>query len=361
LRKTVAAAPDSPFRETSMTFASTRRTLLGGAALLVASPALLRAQTRTLNLYSSRHYDTDEALYSDFTKQTGITINRVEAGEDPLLARMQSEGANSPADVLITVDAGRIEKAQSLGLLQPFASEALASRIPANLRDPDGNWFGFSTRARVFLVARDKVAEGAIGSYEDLADPKWKGKVLIRSSTNVYNQSLTGSVLAAHGPEKTEAWARGVVANLARPPRGGDSDQIRAAAAGEGDIAVSNTYYFARLVVSSKPEDREVAAKLRVVFPNQADRGTHVNISAAGIARHAKNIDAAKAFLEYLATPSAQRYFAFGNNEYPVVAGVEPPPHVAAWGTFKVDPLNARVFARNNAEALKIMDRAGWK
>jgi iron(III) transport system substrate-binding protein len=338
-----------------------RRTLLGGTALLLASPAILRAQARTLNLYSSRHYDTDEALYSDFTKQTGIAINRVEAGEDPLLARMQSEGVNSPADVLITVDAGRIEKAREAGLLQPFASEALASRIPANLRDPDGHWFGFSTRARVLMVAKDKVAEGAIGTYEDLADPKWKGKVVIRSSTNVYNQSLTGSILAAHGADKTEAWARGVVANLARPPRGGDTDQIRAVAAGEGDIAVSNTYYLARLARSSKPEDKAVVDKLRVVFPNQGDRGTHVNISGAGIARHAKNLDAAKAFLEYLATPSAQRYFANGNSEYPVVAGVEPNETVGAWGKFKTDSLNARVFARNNAEALRIMDRAGWK
>jgi iron(III) transport system substrate-binding protein len=344
-----------------MNTSPTRRALLGGAALLIASPAILRAQTRVLNLYSSRHYDTDEALYSDFTKQTGITVNRVEAGEDPLLARMQSEGANSPADVLVTVDAGRIERANGLGLLQPFASEALASRIPANLRDPDGHWFGFSTRARVILVAKDKVADGAIATYEDLADPKWKGKVLIRSSTNVYNQSLTGAMLAAHGPEKTEAWARGVVANMARPPRGGDTDQIKAAAAGEGDVAVANTYYFGRLTKSDKPEDKAVVEKLKVVFPNQGDRGTHVNISAAGIARHAKNLDAAKAYLEYLSTPSAQRYFAHGNSEYPVVAGVAPPDHVAAWGTFKADSLNARVFARNNAEALKIMDRAGWK
>lgn len=344
-----------------MPLAPTRRLLLGGAALLVAAPAVLRAQTRVLNLYSSRHYDTDEALYTDFTRQTGITVNRVEAGEDPLIARLQSEGANSPADVLVTVDAGRIERASALGLLQPFASEALASRIPAHLRDPDGHWFGFSTRARVIFVAKDKVADNAIATYEDLADPKWKGKVLIRSSTNIYNQSLTGAMLAAHGEAKTEAWARGVVANMARPPRGGDTDQLRAAAAGEGDIAVSNTYYFGRLARSEKPEDKAVVEKLRIVFPNQGDRGTHVNISAAGIARHAKNLDAAKAWLEYLATPSAQRYFAWGNSEYPVVAGVEPPPHVAAWGTFKVDPLNARVFARNNAEALKIMDRAGWK
>lgn len=344
-----------------MTQSPTRRSLLGGAAFLVAAPALLRAQTRVLNLYSSRHYDTDEALYSDFTKQSGITVNRVEAGEGPLLARLRSEGANSPADVLITVDAGRIENAVREGLLQPFASQTLASRIPAHLRDPDNHWFGFSTRARVLLVAKDKVPDGAIATYEDLADPKWKGKVLIRSSTNIYNQSLTGALLAAHGAEKTEAWARGVVANLARPPRGGDTDQIRAAAAGEGDIAVANTYYFGRLSVSSKPEDKAVVEKLRLVFPNQGDRGTHVNVSAAGLARHSKNLDAGKAFLEYLSTPAAQRYFAFGNSEYPAVAGVEPPPHVAAWGTFKVDQLNARVFARNNAEALKIMDRAGWK
>jgi iron(III) transport system substrate-binding protein len=338
-----------------------RRTFLGSTALLVASPAILRAQTRTLNLYSSRHYDTDEALYSDFTKQTGITVNRVEAGADPLLARLQSEGANSPADVFVTVDAGRAEKARELGLLQPFASEALASRIPANLRDPDAHWFGFSSRARVLVVNKDKVAEGAIATYEDLADPKWKGKVLNRSSTNIYSQSLTGAMLAAHGPEKTEAWVRGMVANFARPPRGGDTDQIKAAAAGEGDVAVTNTYYLGNLAKSSKPEDKAIVDKVRIVFPNQGDRGTHVNISAAGIARNAKNLDAAKAYLEYLATPSAQSYFANGNSEYPVVAGVQPPAQVAAWGSFKQDQLNARVFARNNAEALKIMDRAGWK
>jgi iron(III) transport system substrate-binding protein len=344
-----------------MTLAPSRRAFLGGTALVVAAPSLLRAQNRVLNIYSSRHYDTDEALYSDFTKATGITVNRVEAQPDPLMERMRSEGANSPADVFITVDAGRIERAHQAGLLQPLASETLASRIPASYRDPDGHWFGFSTRARVFLVSKDRVAEGAIGTYEDLADPKWKGKVLIRSSTNVYNQSLTGSILAAHGPEKTEAWAKGVVANFARPPRGGDTDQIKAVAAGEGDVAIANTYYFGGLVRSSKPEDKALVEKVRIVFPNQADRGTHVNISAAGIAKHSKNIEAARSFLEYLSTPSAQRYFAFGNSEYPVVAGVDWPPEVAAWGKFKADSLNAGIFARNNAEALKIMDRAGWK
>ena len=344
-----------------MTFTTTRRAVLGGAALAVLSPALLRAQARQLNLYSSRHYDTDEALYTDFTKTTGITVNRVEAQPDPLIERMRSEGVNSPADVLITVDAGRIERAREAGLLQPFASEALASRIPASYRDPEGHWFGFSTRARVFLVSRERVADGAIRTYEDLADPKWKGKVLIRSSTNVYNQSLTGSILAAHGAEKTEAWARGVVANFARPPRGGDTDQIKAVASGEGDIGIANTYYFGALARSTKPEDKAIVEKVRIVFPNQGDRGTHVNISAAGIARHAKNIEAARAFLEYLSTPSAQRYFAYGNSEYPAVSGVEWPAILTSWGQFKADALNAGVFARNNAEALKIMDRAGWK
>jgi iron(III) transport system substrate-binding protein len=344
-----------------MTTTFTRRTLLGSAAALVASPAVLRAQARALNLYSSRHYDTDEQLYSEFSRQTGITINRVEAEADPLLQRMRSEGANSPADILVTVDAGRIERAREMGLLQPFTSEVLASKIPASYRDPEGHWFGFSTRARVLIVAKDRVAEGAIATYEDLVDSKWKGKVVNRSSTNVYNQSLTGAMLAAHGAEQTEAWCRGLVANFARPPRGGDRDQIKAVAAGEADIAVANTYYLGGLALSDKDEDKDVVAKVRVVSPNQGNRGTHVNISGAGIARHAKNPDAAKAFLEYLATPSAQRYFAFGNSEYPVVAGVEWPPVVKAWGTFKADPLNARVFAANNAEALKIMDRAGWK
>lgn len=343
-----------------MTPAFSRRTVLAASALL-AAPATLRAQTRVLNLYSSRHYDTDEALYSDFTTQTGIRINRIEAQPDPLIERMRAEGAASPADILITVDAGRIERARELDLLQPYNSELLASRIPAAYREPQGHWFGFSTRARVLIVSRQKVGANDIADYEDLANPKWKGRVLNRSSTSIYNQSLTGSILAALGPERTEAWARGVVANFARPPRGGDVDQIRAVAAGEGDIAVANTYYLIGLMRSSRPEDRAVAEKVKVIFPNQVNRGTHVNISGAGIARHAKNLDAARAFLNYLSSPSAQRYFAFGNSEYPVVEGVDWPAELTALGRFKTDSLSAQVFARNNAEALRLMDRAGWR
>jgi iron(III) transport system substrate-binding protein len=316
----------------------------------------------TLNLYSARHYNTDEALYGNFADLSGIKINRIDAEPDPLVERLKAEADKSPCDVFITTDAGRIERARQLGLLQPVASEALMKAVPAHLRDPDNNWFGFSRRARVIVYNKEKVtAATAPQTYEDLADPKWKGKLLIRPSGHIYNQSLVGSLLAASGPEKTEAWAKGVAANLARPPRGGDTDQIKGVAAGEAEIGVANTYYYVTLMRSKKPEDREIAAKLGVVFPNQSNRGTHVNISGGAVARHAPNKEAALRFLEYLVSPQAQRYFAEGNSEYPVVAAVELSAELKSLGTFKEDQLNARVFAQNNAEALKIMDRAGWK
>ena len=331
-----------------------------GSGVFIARRAW--AQGGTLNLYSARHYKTDEALYGNFADLTGVKINRIDAEPDPLIQRLRTEGDKSPCDVFITVDAGRIERAREMGLLQAIDSPVLAKAIPAHLRDPDNTWFGFSKRARVIVFNKEKMqAAAAPQTYEDLADPKWKGKVLIRSSGNIYNQSLTGSILAADGPEKTEAWAKGVAANLARAPRGGDTDQIKAAAAGEGDVAVVNTYYFVNLMRSAKAEDREIVAKLGVIFPNQSNRGTHVNLSAGGIARHAPNKEAAVKFLEYLVSPQAQKYFADGNSEYPVVASAELSPELKALGTFKEDQLNARVFAQNNAEALKIMDRAGWK
>ena len=331
-----------------------------GAGILFLRGA--QAQNGTLNIYSARHYNTDEALYGNFADLSGVRINRIDAEPDPLVERLKAEGDRSPCDVFLTTDAGRIERARQLGLLQPVASEILAAQVPAHLRDPDNTWFGFSKRARVIVYSREKVAAAdAPKSYEDLADPKWKGKLLVRSSGHIYNQSLVGSLLAALGPDKTEAWARGVAANLARPPRGGDTDQIKGVAAGEAEIAVTNTYYLANLMRSKKAEDREVAAKVAVVFPDQAGRGTHVNISGGAIARHAPNRVAAVRFLEYLVSPAAQKYFAEGNSEYPVVAGVGLSPELQALGSFKEDPLNARVFATNNAEALKIMDRAGWK
>jgi len=325
-------------------------------------PQRSQAQAAVLNLYSARHYNTDEALYGNFADLTGIKINRIDAEPDPLVERLRAEGDKSPCDVLITTDAGRIERARQMGLLQPVTSAVLAKSVPAHLRDPDNNWFGFSKRARVIMFNKEKLtAATAPQNYENLADPKWKGKLLIRSSGHIYNQSLVGSLLAALGPEKTEAWAKGVAANLARPSRGGDTDQIKGVAAGEAELCVSNTYYYVNLMRSKKPEDRAVAEKVGVVFPNQSNRGTHVNISGGAVAKYAPNKEAAVKFLEYLVSPPAQKYFAEGNSEFPVVPGVALSPQLASLGTFKEDQLNARVYAQNNAEALKIMDRAGWK
>lgn len=329
-----------------------------GAGAFIARQPLADAK---LNLYSARHYNTDEALYGNFADLTGIRINRVDAEPDPLVERLRAEGDKSPCDIFITTDAGRIERARQMGLLQAVSSKVLEASVPAHLRDPDGTWFGFSKRARVILYNREKVKPADVPTYESLADPKWKGRLLTRTSGHIYNQSLTGSMLAAIGPEKTEAWARGIAANLARPPRGGDTDQIKGVAAGEADLCLANTYYYANMLRSKKPEDRELAAKVGVVFPNQGDRGTHVNVSGGGVARHAPNREAAVRFLEYLLAAQAQRYFAEGNSEYPVLASAEASAELKALGTFKEDQLNARVYAQNNTEALKIMDRAGWK
>jgi iron(III) transport system substrate-binding protein len=333
--------------------------LVFGAGVMIARQST--AQAGTLNFYSARHYNTDEALYGNFADLTGIKINRVDAEPDPLVERLRAEGDKSPCDVFITTDAGRIERARQMGLVQAISSKTLEAAVPAHLRDSDGYWFGFSKRARVILYNKAKVQPSEVTTYESLADPKWKGRLLVRTSGHIYNQSLTGSLLAALGPEKTAAWAKGIAANLARAPRGGDTDQIKAIAAGEADLCLANTYYFANLLRSKKAEDRELAAKVGVVFPNQADRGTHVNISGGAVARYAPNKDAAVKFLEYLVSARAQRYFAEGNSEYPVIAGVELSPELKSLGAFKEDPINARVYAQNNAEALKIMDRAGWK
>ena len=320
------------------------------------------AQEKVLNLYSSRHYQTDEALYSEFTRRTGIRINRIEAPEDALIERLRNEGAASPADVLVTVDAGRLWRAEQLGLFQPVKSAALDARVPAHLRHPDGLWFGFSTRARVIVYNKDAVKPGEIRSYEDLADPKWKGKVCMRSSSNVYNLSLAAALISHAGEQKTEEWARGVVANFARAPKGGDTDQIKAVAAGECALTLANTYYYARLVKSTKPDEREAVAKTGVLWPNQDGRGTHVNISGAGVLKSAPHREEAVKFLEYLAGNDAQRYFADGNNEYPAVksAAIDNPA-LTGLGSFKPDTLNVSAFGRYQPAAQKVYDRAGWR
>lgn len=330
------------------------------ASLLLSGPAA--AQDKVVNIYSARHYQTDEALYSGFTRKTGIKINRIEAGEDALVERIRNEGARSPADVLITVDAGRLWRAEQMGLFRPVKSSVLESRIPEFFREPGGHWFGFSMRARVIAYNRSKVQPGELPTYESLADPKWKGRVCMRSSTNIYNLSLMGALIDHLGAEKAEAWAKAVRANLVQEPRGGDTDQLKAVAAGQCDVTVSNQYYYARLARSQKPDERQVAQRVGIVFPNQQTWGTHVNISGAGVLKHAPHPAAAVQFLEYLASDEAQRYFADGNNEWPVVTSVKVDnPVLNALGEFKRDRLNVAVLGKNQPTSQKIYDRVAWK
>ena len=330
------------------------------AFALLTGSTTTNAQQQVLNLYSSRHYQTDEALYANFEKATGIKINRIEGPEDPLIERLKIEGDKSPADVLITVDMGRLLKAQQLGLFQPIKSALLDEKIPRELRAADGSWFGFSVRARPIFHARGRIDAKQLPDYESLADPSLKGKICVRSGMHPYNLSLMSSMIAANGVEKAEAWARAVVANMARSPKGGDTDQLLAVAAGECDIALGNTYYFARLMKSDKPEDRAAVEKIGVIFPNQAGRGAHINISGAGVTKYAPYREAAIKFLEYLASPDAQNYFANGNNEYPV-AGTVANRELKRLGEFKRDSLSMDMVGKNYAEAARAFDRAGWK
>ena len=332
------------------------------AAVAATTSMSAAAQDKVLNLYTARHYQTDEALYTGFTKQTGIAINRIEGGEDALFERIKSEGANSPADVFITVDIGRIWRADQAGIFAPVKSAALDARIPASYRDPAGHWFGFSARARVIAYNKAAVKPGELASYEDLANPKWKNAICIRSSTHPYNLSLVSSLIAHNGEAKAEEWVKGLTANLARAPKGGDTDQLMGAAAGECKIAVANTYYIARLMRSTRPNEKAAAEKLGLVFPNQANRGTHMNISGGGMLKNAPHKEAAVKFLEYLAGDEAQRYFAEGNNEWPTVRGVKiNNPALAAMGEFKADAINVAQLGNNQPAAQRIADRVGFK
>jgi iron(III) transport system substrate-binding protein len=353
----------------------TRRVFLASGAAMAAVAAgkfgkMNRASAqanRVVNLYSARHYDTDTSIYDSFTKKTGIKVNLIEADADKLIERIKSEGANSPADVLITVDAGRLWRAQADGILQPISSRVLTAAVPTYLRSPSGYWFGLSKRARVIVYNKDKVKPSELSTYEDLTNPKWKGRILTRSSNSIYNQSLVGSMLAAQGEAKTEAWIKGFIANLARQPEGNDTAQIKAVASGVGDLTLVNTYYVARILKSDKAEDKAIADKIGVFFPNQGNRGTHINISGGGVIKTAPNRAAAIQFLEHLASKESQEIFAGSNNEYPVLRGVATDSVVAQFDdylpskTFKEDKLNAAEIGRLNGDALKVMDRAGWK
>lgn len=325
---------------------------------VIFKPAV--AEESTLHIYSSRHYNTDEKLYTDFTKKTGIMIKRVDGKGDALIARLKQEAELSPADLFITVDAGRLWRAEQDGLFQPIVSAILDEKIPTNLKHPDGQWFGFSTRARVIVYNTDKIEKGTLTSYKDLADPKWKGRICVRSSSNIYNQSLMASMIVQDGEEGARDWAKGLLNNLARKPQGGDTDQIKAVAAGICDIALANSYYFFRLQRSDKPEDNAMVEKIAIIFPDQDMNGTHVNISGAGVLKNAKNKEAAVKFLEYLTSESAQAYFANGNNEYPVVESVKVNETVEANKNFKIQDINVSAFGENQTQAKMIFDEIGF-
>lgn len=342
-----------------MVYQSLTRVTLG---LTATFAVILPLSAQELNLYSSRHYDTDEALYSDFEEQTGIKINRIEGNADELIEQIKLEGDASPADVLLTVDAGRLWRAEDQGLLQPIDSDILNERIPDEFRHPDGEWFGFSKRARVIYYNKDNIDPALLTSYEDLARPELEGEVCIRSSSNIYNLSLMASLIDHVGAEAAGDWASGVVGNFARDPEGNDTAQIRAVADGLCGVSLGNTYYFVRLLRSDDPADQAVVEKVGFVFPNQDDRGTHVNISGAGVVKNAPNKDAAVQFLEYLASDQAQKYFAAGNNEYPIVEGVGTDnAELDSLGEFKADSLNVSVLGVNQPEAVAVYDKAGWQ
>jgi iron(III) transport system substrate-binding protein len=335
-------------------------------SLTALTAPVASAQDNVLNLYSARHYQTDEALYANFTKATGIKINRVDADDAGILARLKSESSASPADVILLVDAARLWRAEADGLFQPVKSEVLESRIPATLRGNDGgqgsSWFGLSTRARVVVFNKQTVKRDDVDTYEELADPKNKGKVCTRSGSHPYNLSLFGSVMEHLGAQATESWLQGVVANMAREPKGGDTDQIKAVASGECQIALTNTYYLARMMRSDKADDRQVVEKVGIVFPNQQTWGTHVNIAGAAAAKFAPHRQAAVQFLEYLAGDQAQAYFADGNNEWPVVKGAKVAnPALDTLGAFKSETIPISVVGMNQGKVQQILDRVGYK
>lgn len=314
-----------------------------------------------VNVYSARKEALIKPLFDSFTAATGIKVNLVTGKADALIKRLELEGPQTPADLLLTVDAGRLHRAKEKNLLQALHSERLEAAIPARYRDPQGFWFGLSLRARVIIYAKAAIDPARLSTYEDLADPKWKKQICVRSSTDIYNQSLVASLLAHHGQEETERWITGLVGNFARPPKGGDRDQIKAVAAGQCGVALVNTYYLAAMLDSDLAREREAAAQVALFWPNQAGRGAHVNISGAGVTRAAGNPASATRLLEYLAAPPAQEWYANANHEYPVRPGVPIGPVMRAWGDFKADPLALETLGLNNPAAVRSMDRAGWR
>jgi iron(III) transport system substrate-binding protein len=342
---------------------STKSRILGGAlaAAVAWTGSAVSAAADQVNIYSYRQEALIKPQLDAFSKATGIRYNLITGSAGGLLERLRNEGVNSPADVLFTVDGGNLWRAKEMGVLQPIRSDVLNEHVPAEFRDPDGMWYGLGLRARVIFYHVDKVKPADLSTYEDLADPRWKGQILMRSSSNIYNQSLLAALIHHHGAEKAEAWARGVVANMARRPQGGDTDQLKALAAGEGAIAVANTYYFARLLASDSAADRRVTENIRLFWPNQSDRGAHVNVSGGGVTKSSRNRDNAIRLLEFMVSEEAQKLYAEAGQEFPVRAGISKGDVVASLGEFRMDDLPLSKLGENNPEAVRIFDRVRWR
>ncbi|MBT5782081.1 MAG: Fe(3+) ABC transporter substrate-binding protein [Candidatus Marinimicrobia bacterium] len=300
-------------------------------------------------------------MFKAFTKKTGIKINVIKGSADQLIQRLQTEGENSPADILLTVDAGRLVRAKNLGLLQPVTSPLLIKQIPSEMRDLDGYWYGLTVRARALIYSKDRVKQNQLSTYEDLAHKKWRGRIVVRSSNNIYNQSLLASIIAANGELDAYKWAKSVRSNMARSPRGSDRDQARAVASGLADVAIMNTYYLGVMANSSDKNDQDVVKKIAVFFPNQKGRGTHINVSGAGITKSSKNKKEALKFLEFLTNDNSQKVFSSANYEYPLKINEHNSTILKSWGQFKYDPLSLSVLGEKNTQAVKIFDRAGWE
>ena len=335
-----------------------KKLLLGLVIASLTTPALADGE---VNVYSARKEQLIKPLFDKFTEQSGIKVNLVTGKDDALLERLKLEGDNTPADLLMTADAGRLYRAVEMQLTQAVSSDTLTQSIPATMRDPGNQWFGLTSRARPIFYVKGKVKPEELSTYEALTDPKWKGRICVRSSDNIYNQSMLGSMIAVNGVEKTQAWADGLVKNFARPPEGGDRDQIKAAAAGQCDIALANTYYYGQMLAGEDAKDIAAAEKVAIFWPNQQDRGTHVNISGTAVTKTAKNKDNAVKLLEFLVSDASQQWYADANQEYPVKAGVAASELLKGWGEFKADSVNLAELGKHNAEAVKIMDKAGWK
>jgi iron(III) transport system substrate-binding protein len=359
--KVILVEIESLSQELSLNFMKklTLVTFLTGLVALAAGP--LAAAAGEVNLYSHRHYEIDKQLYADFTAATGIKVNVVQASADQLMERLKSEGANSPADLFMTADAGRLQRAKEFGLLQSVTSETLAAQVPATLRDADNQWHGMTVRSRVIVYSKDRVKASELSMYADLADPKWKGRLLATSAGSVYNQSLLAAIVGTEGREAAMAWAKGVRDNLARAPQGGDRDQARAIAAGLADIAIVNTYYIGVLGASASPADRKVAEQVAVFFPDQGGRGAHINVSGAGVTKSAKNRDNAIKLLEFLTSPAVQARFAAANHEYPLTLDYDASPELKSFGPFKADVESVRKLGEFNAAAVEIFNTVGWQ